>query len=157
MDVTLDESNGSQGHFDPNLVKNEAPPCEVIKKLVIGEVKPREDDDDDEDQPRVVAPVGNTTHNMPSQQDGDGELRLDDHPSMFDNPSPSRSAQQEELQVQINKITLQSRYVDEGVPSSPQDQQDDHEDSEPIQRQRDTPHPRVHQTIQRHHPVDNIL
>ena len=31
------------------------------------------------------------------------------------------------------------------------------EDDGPIQRQHQAPHPRVHQSIQRDHPVDNIL
>src|SRR6266508_5577242 len=38
-----------------------------------------------------------------------------------------------------------------------EDQSHDEEAQEPIQRQQDVPHPRVHQSIQRDHPVDNIL
>src|SRR5438132_1687938 len=38
-----------------------------------------------------------------------------------------------------------------------EDQLHEEEDQEPIQRQQLLPHPRVHQSIQRDHPVDNIL
>jgi hypothetical protein len=41
IDVTFDESNGSQGHAANDVVGNEMSPCEVIKKLAIGEMKPQ--------------------------------------------------------------------------------------------------------------------
>jgi hypothetical protein len=44
--VTFDESNGSQGHISSDIVGNEKSPCEAIKKLAIGEVRPQEKDDD---------------------------------------------------------------------------------------------------------------
>jgi hypothetical protein len=47
VDVMFDESNGSQGHVSSEVAGNERPPCEAIKKLAIGEVKPLEKDDDD--------------------------------------------------------------------------------------------------------------
>jgi hypothetical protein len=47
VDVTYDESNGSQGHISSNVAGHEKPPCGVIKKLAIGKVKPQEKDNDD--------------------------------------------------------------------------------------------------------------
>jgi hypothetical protein len=47
VDVTFDESNGSQGHISSDIAGNENLPCEVIKKLAIGDVKPQEKDDDE--------------------------------------------------------------------------------------------------------------
>src|SRR6266540_1981589 len=41
-DVTFDESNGLQEQIDPSIVGNEESPCDAIKKLGIGEVKPQE-------------------------------------------------------------------------------------------------------------------
>ena len=41
-DVTFDESNGSQEQIDPSFVEKEELPCEAIKKLALGEVKPQE-------------------------------------------------------------------------------------------------------------------
>ena len=45
--MTFDESNGSQGHVSSDVAGNEKPPCEAIKELAIGEVKPQEKDDDE--------------------------------------------------------------------------------------------------------------
>jgi hypothetical protein len=47
VDVTFDETNGSQGHISSDVAGNEILPCEAIKKLAIGEVRPLEKDDDD--------------------------------------------------------------------------------------------------------------
>jgi transposase InsO family protein len=47
IDVTFDESNGSQGHVSNGTAGNEEPPCEAIKRLAIGEVRPQEKDDDE--------------------------------------------------------------------------------------------------------------
>src|SRR5207237_8380120 len=41
-DVTFDESNGSQEQIDPSFAEKEELPCDAIKKLAIGEVKPQE-------------------------------------------------------------------------------------------------------------------
>jgi transposase InsO family protein len=48
VDVTLDKTNGSQGHISSEVAGNERPPCEAIKKLAIGEVRSLEKDDNDE-------------------------------------------------------------------------------------------------------------
>jgi hypothetical protein len=45
--VTFDKSNGSQGHVSNDIAGNEKPPCEAIKKLAIGEVRPQEKNDDE--------------------------------------------------------------------------------------------------------------
>jgi hypothetical protein len=47
IDVTFDESNGSQGHVSNDTAENEELPCEAIKKLAIGEVRPQEKDDEE--------------------------------------------------------------------------------------------------------------
>jgi hypothetical protein len=48
IDVMFDDTNGSQGHISRDVVGNERPPCEAIKKQAIGDVRPLEKDDDDE-------------------------------------------------------------------------------------------------------------
>ena len=41
VDVTFDESNGSQvEQVNSSVVGNEEPPCEVIKQLAIGDIRP---------------------------------------------------------------------------------------------------------------------
>jgi hypothetical protein len=47
VDVIFNESNGSQGHMSSDIAGNENSPCEAIKKLTIGEVKPQEKGDDE--------------------------------------------------------------------------------------------------------------
>jgi transposase InsO family protein len=59
VDVTFDESNGSQGHVANELTGNEVPPCEPIMKLAIGEVRPQEKDEDEEfvtEPPKILGP-----------------------------------------------------------------------------------------------------
>ena len=57
IDVTFDEFDDSQKEqVNESIVGNEESPCEAIKKLAIGEVKPIEaqnQDEDDEDQPAM--------------------------------------------------------------------------------------------------------
>jgi hypothetical protein len=48
VDVTFDKSNGSQGHVANDVIGNEMPPCEAIKKIAIGEVRPQEKDEYEE-------------------------------------------------------------------------------------------------------------
>src|SRR6266498_4073918 len=48
-DVTFDESNSSQEQIDPSFVEKEESPCEAIKKLAIGEVKPQERKEQEEE------------------------------------------------------------------------------------------------------------
>jgi hypothetical protein len=54
IDMTFDESNGSQGHISNDIAGNEKSPCEVIKKLAIGEVRPQEKNDDECNTPGVT-------------------------------------------------------------------------------------------------------
>src|SRR6266498_135226 len=53
-DVTFDEFNGSQEQFDPSFVENEESPCNAIKKLAIGEVKPQERKEQEEEDGQVL-------------------------------------------------------------------------------------------------------
>src|SRR5438128_2874998 len=48
-DVTFDESNGSQEQIDSSLAEKEELPCEAIKKLALGELKPQERKEPEED------------------------------------------------------------------------------------------------------------
>ena len=45
VDVTFDESNGSQmEQVYSSVVGKEDPPCEAIKQLAIGDIRPQEDE-----------------------------------------------------------------------------------------------------------------
>jgi hypothetical protein len=51
-------------------------------------------------------------------------------------------------------LIKREKQGDEAQDEAPQVEDDD---DGPIQRQSQAPHPRVHQMVQRDHPVDNIL
>ena len=56
FDVTFDESNGSQvKQVDSSVVGKEDPPCEAIKKMAIGDIRPQEDQVTDDEDPQAVA------------------------------------------------------------------------------------------------------
>ena len=56
VDVTFDESNGSQvEQVDSSVVGKEDPPCEAIKQLAISDIRPQEDEATKVEVPQVVA------------------------------------------------------------------------------------------------------
>jgi hypothetical protein len=132
IDVTFDESNGLQ-----------EPPCEAIKKLAIGEVRPQEKDDEE-----GTLWVTNEVFDVGAKVVGDksstqANPSTSSHPSLEEGHQPQRmpTVVEDEHESVDGEVTL--------------DQVDDEE--EQIQRQPSVPHPRVHHTIQRDHLVDNIL
>jgi hypothetical protein len=139
VDVTFDESNDLQGQVSNDMAGNEEPPCAAIKKLAIGEVRPQEKDEDE-----VKIWMTNEVAN--------GSTRVvDDQPSIEVKPSTSSHPTQEEpIQPQRCQALMICEVVDGGAP---QEQEDDGCN----QHQSLVPHPRVHQSVQRDHPIDNIL
>ena len=56
VDVTFDESNGSQvEQVDSSVVGKEDPPCEAIKQLAIGDIRPQEEEVTKVEVPQVAA------------------------------------------------------------------------------------------------------
>jgi hypothetical protein len=56
VDVTFDESNGSQvEQVDLSVVGKEDPPCKAIKQMAICDVRPREDQASDDEDPQATA------------------------------------------------------------------------------------------------------
>ena len=50
--MTFDESNGSQvEQVDSSVVGKEDPPCEAIKQMAIGDIRPQEDQATDDEDP----------------------------------------------------------------------------------------------------------
>jgi hypothetical protein len=134
--VKFDESNGSQREqVSENLVDDEEPPSVSIFRMGTGEVMPRE--------VQVQAPVD--TNN----QDPSSSTRVE---------PPSCQANQDESLFHGDDhgqgFDQGGEQDDEAQDEAPQ--VEDYDDG-PIQRQSQAPHPRVHQMVQRDHPVDNIL
>jgi hypothetical protein len=125
----FDETNGSQvEQVDLDELDDEEAPCVALRNMSIGDVCPKE----------------------PEEQ-----TQAQDQPSSSNQASPPT---QDENQAQYNEDeeqedeTPQEEENDQGGDEVDQDKEDDQE----IQGQR-PPHPRVHQAIQRDHPVNSIL
>jgi hypothetical protein len=93
-----------------------------------------------------------------AQVQAPGETNNQDPPSSTRVEPPSSQIHQEESQVHGDD---HGRGFDKGgeqggeaQEEAPQVQDDD---DGPIQRQSQAPHPRIHQMVQRDHPVNNIL
>jgi hypothetical protein len=142
IDVTFDESNGSQGHVSNDIAGNEIPPNEAIKKLAIGEVKPQEKDDD---EGRIW---------MTNRVVDGGAKVVGENPSIQANPSTSSPPILEEVLLPQDMPTIMENEQEE-VASEEAIEQDESDDQ--IQKHSLVPHPRVHQGIQRDHHVDSIL
>jgi hypothetical protein len=142
IDVMFDESNGSQGHISSNIAGNEKSPCEAIKKLVIGEVRPQEKNDDE------------GTIWMTNEVIDMGAKVVGDKSSTQANTSTSSHPILEEVHQPQEMPTIVEDETEAVVTEVPLEQEND--DGQ-IQRQPLVPHPRVHHTIQIDHSVDNIL
>ena len=71
----------------------------------------------------------------------------------------SRFLREEQAQDRLFQDAAQvpMHEINDDQDEEHEDQSHDEEAQEPIQRQQDVPQPRVHQSVQRDHPVDNIL
>jgi hypothetical protein len=82
-----------------------------------------------------------------------GAVRMeDDQNTTQENPPTSSHPTQDEVSQpqEMQEAQVLEDVVDE---EAPQEQEDDG----PIQHQRQVPHPRVHQSLQRDHPINNIM
>jgi hypothetical protein len=128
-DIVFDETNGSQvEQVDLDELDDEEAPCTALRNMSIRDVCPKESEE-------------------PTQ--------VQDQPSSSIQASPPTQnedqAQEDENEDQEDK-TPQEEDMDQGGDEDDQDKEDDQE----IRDQR-PPHPRVHQAIQRDHPVNSIL
>jgi hypothetical protein len=127
-DTVFDETNGSQvEQYDLDVVDDEEAPCDALQRMAIGDVRPQ----DPSEHQASHAPHDTT----PSTQDHEQD-KEDEHEDEQEEP-------QHEDQVHDQE---------ESIGQGGDEDNGDHEGS----RTR-PPHPRVHQTIQRDHPMDNIL
>jgi hypothetical protein len=139
VDVKFDETNGSQlEQVNQEFVDDEEPPSQSILRMGIGEVMPREVQVQDPVDASTQDPPSSTQVEPPSSQDQQVEELggSDDHNQGID--------QGGELDGEAQGEASEAPQVDE-------------DDGGLIQRQSQVPHPRVHQSVQRDHPVDNIL
>jgi hypothetical protein len=159
--MTFDEIDGSQKEkVNIEIVGNEEAPHKAIKKLAIGEVKPIKDKDEDN---VVHVDHDPTIHHVSSNEHGEASasrIYQDGRSNDAQGHSHEDGATNgdEQARPQLNN---QERNEDNPPQAHgfdpPIDHDRDDEDDGPIQRSTQVPHPRVHQSIQRDHLVDNIL
>jgi cobalamin biosynthesis protein CobT len=125
----FDETNGSQvEQVDLDELDDEEAPCVALRNMSIGDVCPKESEEPTQAQDQPSSSV----QASPPTQDED-QTQGDEEENQEDEPP-------------------QEEDKDQGGAEVDQDKEDEQE----IQGQR-SPHPRVHQAIQRDHPVNSIL
>jgi hypothetical protein len=127
-DIVFDETNGSQvEQVDLDELDDEEAPCFALRNMSIGDVCPKES----EEPPQAQDQPSSSMQESPPTQDED-QAQEDEDEDQDDDPP-------------------QEGDIDQGG-----DNKEDKEDEQEIKDQR-PPHPRVHQAIQRDHPVISIL
>jgi hypothetical protein len=128
-DIVFDETNGSQvEQVDLDELDDEEAPCVALRNMSIGDVCPMEF----EEPPQAQDQPSSSNQASPPTQDED-QAQDDDNEDQGNEPP-------------------QEEDNDQGGDEVDQDKEDDQE----IHGQR-PPHPRIHQAIQRDHPVISIL
>jgi hypothetical protein len=128
-DIVFDETNGSQvEQVDLDELDDEEAPCIALRNMSIGDVYPYEPKEHSQAQDQ---PSSSIQASPPTQ---DEELTEEEEDQDEDNEPP----QEEDIDQGGDEVDQEKEYKQE------------------IQDQR-PPHPRVHQAIQRDHPVNSIL
>jgi hypothetical protein len=126
--LTFDESNGSQEEqVDELCVCKDVPAEKAIRKMAIREIKPQEEDDEDCEIEEAAALPPAANPGVSGEKSGE---------SGFSGNSGEKSG-----------------YFGPAAEAS----QGSQETEDLIQQEDSDPHPRVRQSVQRDHPVDNIL
>jgi hypothetical protein len=128
-DIVFDETNGSQvEQVDLDELDDEEAPCVALRNMSIGDVCPKESEEPTQAQDQPSY----SNQASPPTQDEDQAKDVEDEDQEDEPP--------------------QKEDIDQGGDNENEDKEDDQE----IQGQRPS-HPRVHQEIQRDHPVNSIL
>jgi hypothetical protein len=128
-DIVFDETNGSQvEQVDLDELDDEEAPFVALRNMSIGDVCPKES----EEPTHAQDPLSSSMQASPPTQDEDQAQDNEDEDQEDEPP--------------------QEEDNDQGGDDNDQDKEDDQEVQGQI-----PPHPRVHQAIQRDHPVNSIL
>jgi hypothetical protein len=127
-DIVFDETNGSQvEQVDLDELDDEDAPCVALRNMSIRDVCPKESEEPPQTQDQ---PSSSIQASPPTQ---DEEMAREEEDEDQDDEPP------------------QEEDIDQGG-----DEEDQEKNDQEIQDQR-SPHPRVHQAIQRDHPINSIL
>jgi hypothetical protein len=134
-DTVFDETNGSQvKQYDLDIIDDEEAPCDALQRMVIGEVRPQ-----DLSEQQVVAPNDTTPLAQDHDQDDEDEKEEDQEDKNEDEQDQPHDEDKDHDQEKSND---QEGAKDDGVQERSKER---------------PPHPKVRHTVQRDHPVDNIL
>ena len=145
--LPYDAFNGSLVEQDLiHVVGNEEPPCGAIKKMVIGDIRPLEDRaTDDEDPQAVAAQISADVLHRQGQHSPAEHQQGDNATPEGGSAAPSTSAAAPSTPTPpLQGLNLEPIFEQEEAKSLEEEQGG-------------VEHPRLRQTIQRDHPVDNIL
>jgi hypothetical protein len=120
--------------YDLDIIDDEEAPCDALKRMTIGEVRPQ-----DPSEQQVVSSNDTTQLAQDNDQDDEDEKEEDQEDENEDEQDQPHDEDQYHDQEESND---QGGARDDGVQE--------------ISKER-PPHPRVRHTVQRDHPVDNIL
>nr|CAH66492.1 H0321H01.1 [Oryza sativa]CAH66516.1 OSIGBa0142C11.4 [Oryza sativa] len=146
-DVTFDESNGSQGEQVVIHVVRDVDPSQAIGTKAIGDIRPVETQDDQEDRDQ---PPSSTSNSPTSAVSAEPEVPGPIDRNLRTSPGP------EVLGSTVRNLRTSGS---EDVPTAQVDGIDAAGTLEHTDQAQVPPvhHPRIHHTVQRDHPVDNIL
>jgi hypothetical protein len=131
-DVVFDETNGSQvEQYDLDIIDDKEAPCDALQRMTIGEVRHQ-----DSSEQQVVAPNDTT----PLAQNHDQDEKEEDQED--ENKEEQNQPHDEDQDHDQEKSNDQGGAKDDGIQERSKER---------------PPHPRVRHTVQRVHPVDNIL
>ena len=138
--LPYDAFNGSLVEQDLiHVVGNEEPPCGAIKKMVIGDIRPLEDRATDDEDPQAVAAqisadvLHQQGQHSPAENQQGGSAAPSTSAAAASTPTPP-----------LQELNLEPIFEQEEAGGLEEEQGG-------------IEHPRLRQTIQWDHPVDNIL
>jgi transposase InsO family protein len=127
-DIVFDDTNGSQvEQVDLDELEDEEAPCIALRNMSIGDMCPKQSKEPTQAQDQTSS----SKQASPPTQDED-QAQIDEDEDQEDEPP-------------------QEEDIDQGGDEDNEDREDDQEIRDQI-----PPHPRVHQAIQRDHPVNSI-
>jgi hypothetical protein len=133
-DALFDETNGSQEEqINLDLVDDESASCDALKRMTIGDVRPQ----DPCEQPEGLSPSDTTP--LTQGLDQEHEKNQDEH----ENEDADEDEDEHNNQVQEKR--------------NDQGEDEDDKDKEESNSRATRPHQRLCHTVQRDHPVNNIL
>jgi hypothetical protein len=121
VDVTFDESNGLQGRISSDIAGNENLPCEAIKKLAVGEVRPQEKDDDEWIIWMTNGVIDGSTKVVGDKSSTQANPSTSSHPILEEvlQPQEMPTIMEDELEAVVSEVPLEQENDDGKIQRQP--------------------------------------